>query len=81
MNINLKNWSFFRLFRLVLAVFAFVAFAHTGVGLYVFLGLVLLIQVVFNMQCGIGECGYLQYKQNAKNKQANIKEINYEEIK
>lgn len=81
MNIDIKTWNFFRVFRLALSVFAFVAFANTGVGLYAFLGTVLLIQVVFNMQCGLGGCGYPQYKKDITTKQTDIKDITYEEIK
>lgn len=81
MNLDFKTWNFFRIFRLVLSVFAFVAFANTGVTLYAFLGVVLLIQVIFNMQCGIGGCGYPQYKKNISKQQTNINDITYEEVK
>ncbi|MFN4083811.1 MAG: hypothetical protein ACK4K9_09285 [Bacteroidia bacterium] len=75
--IDLKNWNFFRTLRLVFAIIAFVAFTKTHENLYALLGLLLIIQVIFNMGCGVGSCANYQVRKQENNNN----EITYEEIK
>ncbi|HLP33788.1 MAG TPA: hypothetical protein VK202_09965 [Bacteroidia bacterium] len=77
MNIDVKNQSVVRIIRLVFGLLGIVAFAMSKDPVFALIG-VLLVQGVLNTSCGIGGCGYPQYK---KIKEQEVKEINFEEIK
>lgn len=78
MQIDLKNWSIVRIIRLLFGVLGGVAFAMSKDPVFALISGVLLVQAVFNSTCGIGGCGYPQYK---KVKEHELKEIKFEEIK
>ncbi len=78
MHIDLKNWSIVRIIRLLFGVLGGVAFAMSKDPVFALISGVLLVQAVFNSSCGIGGCGYPQYK---KIKEQDVKEVNFEEIK
>lgn len=78
MNIELKNFSAVRIIRLVFGLLGIVAFALSKDPIFALIGGVLLVQGVLNSSCGIGGCGYPQYK---KIKEQDVKEVNFEEIK
>ncbi len=78
MQIDLKNWSIVRIIRLVFGLLGVAAFAMSKDPIFALIGGVLLVQAVANSTCGIGGCGYPQYK---KIKEQDVKEVNFEEIK
>ncbi len=73
----LKNWDFFRILRLVLGILS-IGMAIYSLNLtYALIGSILLLQAIFNMSCGVGGCGYPQYK---KATQKDVPDISFTEI-
>jgi hypothetical protein len=78
MKIEFRNWDFMRIIRLLFGILGMVAFAMSGELIYAMIGSVMLIQVVFNMGCSGGACGYPQYKRTKDN---HTDHVVFEEIK
>ena len=78
MIIEYRNWDFMRIIRLLFGILGMVAFAMSGELIYALIGSVMLIQVIFNMGCSAGGCGYPQYK---RAKDSHTDHVVFEEIK
>lgn len=51
-----SNWNLVRISRVVLAVCLFLAYHFDGESMYLFVGIMLITQAVFNLSCAGGSC-------------------------
>lgn len=66
-----KNWGITRIIRLVLSVVLGVVFYYNHESLFLFVGIILAVQAVFNISCPGGSC-------ETSNKTSKTTEINFE---
>ncbi|MFZ4725014.1 MAG: hypothetical protein ACOYMD_06170 [Paludibacter sp.] len=52
-----KNWGVTRIIRIVLAVFLGIAYYYNHETVFLFAGIILTVQAVFNISCPGGSCG------------------------
>lgn len=55
-RIDLKHWSGMRLLRLIVAVGCIIAFFENHEAVILIIGIVVLIQAIFNIGCSNGAC-------------------------
>lgn len=77
--INLKNWDFLRVLRLVLGIAGLVAAAMSFQLIYLLIGALMLMQAILNTGCGIGGCSVPTYRKHTDTQQPT--ETTYTEIK
>lgn len=81
MSIDWKNWGAVRIIRLAFGVLGATAFVMSHDPIFLLIAVVLLLQAIFNSTCGIGGCGYPQYKQTKTTATPHINNTTFEEIK
>ena len=59
-----KNWGAARIIRIVLAIFLGIAFYYNHETLFLFVGIILTLQAVFNISCPGGSCNTSYTKQD-----------------
>jgi hypothetical protein len=66
MKLNLKNWSFMRLLRLVLSFGFMTAFATQNDWFLFYIAIFFLVQAIFNVGCGGASCGIPEQETKAE---------------
>jgi hypothetical protein len=81
MTVLLNNWHFMRIFRAVVAVFAFSEAWRTGESLMLVMGGIFALQAIFDIGC-CGAAGCAAPPVNKTNVQTqDTAEISYEEVR